>query len=389
MTITGINYRFTIFSLMMDHTSEAEIPLAGDDLVMTETIRETYQTLIKKFPLSEDTVARYLGLIDKYGITGWVGKTPAAPVVYDDTNTHTISFLTLKFDDGSSADITFREADAETGKEAAEEFRKLFFDAARDDKKISEETIYPDLKACRNIKEEHGPVVAVETGSSSSGMMMGSNESYYQTVEKIKDKEGYVLVTVKRKRGNGPEVISTEETASDILARVNEISVKENLPGWNYACADPKIPVDTSMIPTDYSSSGWLNIYYDDSLITGCPRAKRTIGEKACKMGGKDVDKTITGMINECVAKSGAKTELPEINPFMDPNMPPFSTAPNPMMGYIGMGMAMGAGAGMDTSNTAATLSESVSNPDGSWDCSCGNKGITGKFCPECGQRRP
>ncbi|HCA54931.1 MAG TPA: virion core protein (lumpy skin disease virus), partial [Ruminococcaceae bacterium] len=22
------------------------------------------------------------------------------------------------------------------------------------------------------------------------------------------------------------------------------------------------------------------------------------------------------------------------------------------------------------------------------WDCACGNKGITGKFCPECGKKR-
>jgi hypothetical protein len=31
-------------------------------------------------------------------------------------------------------------------------------------------------------------------------MMMGSNESYYQTVEKIGGKDGTVRVTIRRKR---------------------------------------------------------------------------------------------------------------------------------------------------------------------------------------------
>ena len=85
----------------------------------------------------------------------------------------------------------------------------------------------------------------------------------------------------RKKAGNEPETSDSRELRSDILAKVQEISDRENLPCWHYACVDPSIPVDRSMMPMDYSSSDCVNIYYDDSLITGCPRIKRTIGESA------------------------------------------------------------------------------------------------------------
>jgi ribosomal protein L32 len=34
------------------------------------------------------------------------------------------------------------------------------------------------------------------------------------------------------------------------------------------------------------------------------------------------------------------------------------------------------------------TISSVVSSPDGQWDCSCGEKGIKGKFCSNCGTKR-
>ena len=195
-------------------------------------------------------------------------------------------------------------------------------------------------------------------------MMMGSNTSYTQTVEKIDGKDGTVRVTVRMTRGNGPEVSCSKETESDIFARVQEISDRENLPAWHYVCTDPSIPVDTSMIPLDYTSRSCLNIYYDDSLITGFPLAKRTIGEKARKMGGEKVDNEITQMINECVKRSGAKDELPEAasSPAANTHEPVI-----PVNAFTGFGMIGIQG----------------------WDCVCGAKGNTGKFCSNCGIKRP
>ena len=95
------------------------------------------------------------------------------------------------------------------------------------------------------------------------------------------------------------------------------------------------------MMPMDYSASSSLTIIYDDSLLTGCPGIRRTIGETACEMGGTEVDKAICELIRECVTNSGAHIEV------------------------------------------------STVNPDGTWDCKCGTKGLTGKFCSECGYPRP
>ena len=364
MTVTDITYRFSTLSRTMERTLVADIRLTGEDLVITETVRSTMETEVRRYGLSRETADEFLALIERFNVTSWAGKAPSSPKTADAGSTCTVSFLTLRSDDGSSADITFRETDETTGNEAAEAFRKLYFSTVRNADKISEETIYPDLKECRSITEHHGPVTAVETDSFSSGMMMGSNTSYTQTVEKIGGKDGTVRVTVRMTRGNGPEVSCSKETESDIFARVQEISDRENLPAWHYVCTDPSIPVDTSMIPLDYTSRSCLNIYYDDSLITGFPLAKRTIGEKARKMGGEKVDNEITQMINECVKRSGAKDELPEAasSPAANTHEPVI-----PVNAFTGFGMIGIQG----------------------WDCVCGAKGNTGKFCSNCGIKRP
>ena len=70
------------------------------------------------------------------------------------------------------------------------------------------------------------------------------------------------------------------------------------------------------------------------------------------------------------------------------------------MMGFMGMGMAMNQGGGMNAQNLFAmgqqqqeqqAAQQAVQQPapqaDG-WKCSCGNF-VTGKFCPECGSPKP
>ena len=68
------------------------------------------------------------------------------------------------------------------------------------------------------------------------------------------------------------------------------------------------------------------------------------------------------------------------------------------MTGFMGMGMAMNAGGGMNAQNlfamgqqqqtaSAASTAPASSAAD-SWKCSCGTT-VTGKFCPECGSKKP
>ena len=68
------------------------------------------------------------------------------------------------------------------------------------------------------------------------------------------------------------------------------------------------------------------------------------------------------------------------------------------MTGFMGMGMAMNAGGGMNAQNlfamgqqqqTASAASSAPASPAAdSWKCSCGAT-VNGKFCPECGSKKP
>ncbi len=69
------------------------------------------------------------------------------------------------------------------------------------------------------------------------------------------------------------------------------------------------------------------------------------------------------------------------------------------MTGFMGMGMAMNAGGGMNAQNlfamgqqqpqTQPQQSAPAASPAaGSWKCSCGTT-VSGKFCPECGSPKP
>lgn len=373
----------------MDHTIEADIPLAGDDLAVTRTTRQSYETEISRFASDRETADKFVALIEKFDVTSWCGKTPSVLKIPEDGGGVRSCFMTLSFDDGSTGEVTFREVPEEIGEEAQKAFTELFFAAIADEKKISSETVYPKLSECRKIREKHGPVIAVETYSYSCGMMYNSNQTVYQTIERSGD--GKVRVTVRKKAGNEPEASGSAETESDILSRVQEISDRENLPCWEYAAIDPSIPVDRSMQPLDYSSSSSLSVFYDDTQITGVPRVKRTIGESACKLGGAEVDREISNMICEVVKKSGVKVDMPQINYLA--NAQPLDPQKPPMMAFMGMHIAdsyKGNLSGFANVTGDAGPASASLNSDGIWDCpSCSETGLTGKFCPGCGNPRP
>lgn len=66
------------------------------------------------------------------------------------------------------------------------------------------------------------------------------------------------------------------------------------------------------------------------------------------------------------------------------------SNSAGAMTGFMGMGMAMNAGGGMNAQNLFAMGQQqaAAAAPAGSWKCTCGAV-VNGKFCPECGSKKP
>lgn len=67
------------------------------------------------------------------------------------------------------------------------------------------------------------------------------------------------------------------------------------------------------------------------------------------------------------------------------------SNSAGAMNGFVGMGMAMNAGGGMNAQNLFAMGQQAAQQQAaqaGVWKCSCGAT-ANGKFCPECGSAKP
>ena len=123
MNITGINFKHTRINISeeytFDHTTEWDMPFGGEDLVITKITRDETDTKICKYPLDQGIISQFKDLIAKFGITDWCEKTPAPPKIIEPGKSGTACILTLRSDDGTESEITFRESPEDTGKKAS------------------------------------------------------------------------------------------------------------------------------------------------------------------------------------------------------------------------------------------------------------------------------
>ena len=382
--IVSLNFRFINVMSSFIHTKEVELPLTGDDMIMTVFERDSYNTSVKKYSASTELLKQVRSVIEQYDITGWIGAPSDPPKVIDEERGGTVNMLYIKFANDNEELITFRETPDETGKEAAFALRRIILDSLTEETLISSEEVYPKLSECKKLREEHGPVCKIESRYFSTGMMAFSNLTIVQTIEM----EGPKLkVTRKEQRGKEPEKIQSAEIDSDIMDRLQTISDTENLPVWNYAAIDPEKMYRNDGIMDYIPPSCDIDIYYDDTPVTGIPRVKCSIGDAVCKLGGKEIYRSISDLIHEAMEKAGL---IPE-------STPPKLSMPLEMATSAGWGQFGGMNAAQQAKAAAATgfvsqTSSQVSTGTGAssgttWTCTCGSVNTT-NFCPNCGGAR-
>ena len=267
--------------------------------------------------------------------------------------------------------------------------RRLILDSLTEEKLISSEKVFPKLSECKSLREEHGPVCKIESRYFSTGMMAFSNLTIVQTIEMAGPK---LKVTRKEQRGNEPEKISSAEIDSDIMDRLQAISDTENLPVWNYAAIDPEKRYRNDGMMDYFPPSHDIDIYYDDTPVTGIWRTKCSIGDAVYCLGGKEIYDSISALITEAMENAGLIQE----------------TAPPKMSMPMGMATSAGWGVfgGMNTAElaaqqqaTMASFMQQSANPSSlsgpgtapanndTWTCTCGSVNTT-NFCPNCGGAR-
>ena len=234
----------------------------------------------------------------------------------------------------------------------------------------------PTLVEVRKKEEQHGPLIEVEWSGSSSGMMMGSISKYSMRLFRENDEVRLVDMDMKT---YGPVITRTYAVDDGILDKFERIIEKDNLAAWGHI----KVDQDKRMIVYDYSSSSFLNLVFDDrGSGDGFLTSVSIDGEAVSQQGGDEVWHAVVSLLKECIDPDQILFESTEPNPYTGGIVPG--------SGFPGFGTIDPAARNGNNGTTAEGDGTSVIAEDGSWTCgTCGATGNTGKFCPECGSRRP
>ncbi|MBQ6654407.1 MAG: hypothetical protein IJM79_02660 [Erysipelotrichaceae bacterium] len=225
---------------------------------------------------------------------------------------------------------------------------------------------YPTLKQIRSLREEHGPLIAVHWSTSSSGMMAGS---YARSSLKLYRDNGEARLLHKDMKVYEPEYICLYVADEELFDELQRLSERENLPVWGLLKADPAQVLQVY----DYSSSSSIELTYDDGQIGGDkPFTVFLNWEAVRQQNATDVWGEIVEIMRRGIDPQRLLDSRKEKNPYRNP----FASLFN--------------GKRDGDAEDKKTAAKSVCQKDGSWQCpECGAEGNTGKFCAECGSRRP
>jgi len=221
-------------------------------------------------------------------------------------------------------------------------------------------------------------------------MMMGSNHSV--ATEVAWEQDGRAFLTKTEIKGFLREV-SIWNLTPEQSEKIRLTAERIDMASWG----ELKYEEDPRFRCTDYSSSAGGSIILDYRELGGKPYEIKNFDQRAVSAAGRSEDlKTMEDLLAELADPSTcASVERSE------------STRPDMSMmnGFMGMGMMMNPGA-MDptalqtpATDPTAPFSTGTSDPavpqiqtetafDSGWICKCGARN-EGKFCCECGMRRP
>lgn len=207
------------------------------------------------------------------------------------------------------------------------------------------------IEQLKDKENTHGELVGCSYSSSSSGMMFNSNTLYYVSVDKQQSGQ---IITVRSKESLRDEISSTYKAKSDVLAAVSELADRENMQAWG------ELEYKQDFIVYDYSASEGVTLYYDDTPSGGYKKTPVSINAKAVRQQGRaDVIDGLAAILEKGIEEA----EL-------------ISQQPSPADGN---GMLAN-----------APVTDDVQPDDDCWKCPfCGCVTNRGRFCCECGSKKP
>ena len=230
------------------------------------------------------------------------------------------------------------------------------------------------LEEARSRKEKHGTLLECEYSSYTMGMAVNS----YVGKSLMLKKEGGGFVLEEREIQQGvSETLRLFRADRELYDKLAALVERENLAAWESLKEKPEMRIQIF----DYSAGSTVSLKYDDSSVGGPPSFQAVINCTAAEHhGGGSVIKEL-----QMLLRSAAVPERLVVQ----------KTKPTPPIG-MGMGMGMqpvpaapGAAAPGNAGASGTGAAPHV-KPGEAWTCpACGEKGITGKFCYNCGAARP
>ncbi|MBQ9910131.1 MAG: hypothetical protein IJM50_01385 [Lachnospiraceae bacterium] len=237
----------------------------------------------------------------------------------------------------------------------------------RHEKEMNEDPLFDEVL---KRKEEHGLLTGVCFRSWSSGMMMYSG-SEKETALLLDNEEVRFTARVFADLDGGTKV--TYRVDPGTFQKAENLCEENNLFAW----AALKAHIDPRFVMTDVSGGASLVLTYDDTALGGYKENTRSIDLNAVPPKGK----AILNELQKIMEEGRASGEL-----ILEEKLMPKADR-NTLLG-IGPGGSYPGDPGKP--GTARKDPKEIFAPDGTWTCpECGNSGNEGRFCPQCGSRRP